>query len=96
MRPMPIAITIALTLSIRSIITPNKKAQNMLIRFVATITGTTLPIDSEGERPIAYPLVMAHCDIKRPLMDTSARARNVAPYAKAIFRIYYGLKTHRN
>ena len=32
----------------------------MLIKFVATMTGTTLPIDSDGERPIAYPLVIAH------------------------------------
>ena len=78
------AITIAVTRLIRSMIDPNTNAQTMLSRLVITITRTTLLIASPADKPSAAPLVTAHSEINMPLTDTSARASNVAPNANAI------------
>ena len=84
MTPSAIATTIAVTLLIRSIIDPKRKAQTILRRFVITITGTTCLNASPVVSPKSIALVAAHSEIKIPLTETSARAKSVAAKAREI------------
>ena len=82
------AITIAVTRFIRSIIDPKMNAQTMLSKLVITITKTTFLIASPADKPSAVPLVTAHNEINMPFTDTSALASKVAPNANAILGFF--------
>ena len=84
MVPKVIATIMPLTRLIRSSIAPKMKAQTILTKFVTTITRTTSWIESPADKPIIAPLCIAHSEMKMPLTETSALARNVVPNESAI------------